>query len=91
MGRLEVVSVARHRNGIAGVPFTAVLFDDSDEGRMIATIFDPDGTAPRCAVYHLARLVDGVIAFGENSWRGDRYADALVPLLAAWDRDHDAD
>lgn len=85
MGPLTIVDVARHRNGICGTPFTAVIFDDADEGRMIATLFDSDTGAPRCAVYNLKLLAEGVIAFGENSWRGDWYFDALAPLLAAWE------
>lgn len=84
---LTLKEVARHRNGICGVPFTAVLFDDADEGRMVAVVFDSDRGSPRCAVLRVSTLAQdgGTVAFGVNSWRGDQYADALMPLLAEWE------
>lgn len=84
---LTLKEVARHRNGICGVPFTVVLFDDAVEGRMVAIIFDSDRGSPRCAVLRVSTLAEdgGTVAFGVNSWRGDQYADALMPLVAEWE------
>ena len=48
------------------MPFTVVLFDDADEGRMVATIFDSDRGSPRCAVLRVSTLAQegGTVAFG---------------------------
>ena len=44
--------------------------------RMVASVFDDPG---QVAVYEVAKLADPEIgvAFGENSWRGDRYEPEL--------------
>ncbi len=77
---LHIEHVARHRNGVCGAPFHAVLFRDPDEGRMLGVVFD----APHhVAVFHLDKLALGNVAFGVNSWRGDRYEPALRRLIAA--------
>jgi hypothetical protein len=74
--RIKIRAIARHRNGICGEPFHAVLFDEDkrlhpdDQGRKVAIVFDePDF----CAVLDVAMLAAGDIAFGSNSWRGDEY------------------
>lgn len=74
-----ICDVSFHRNGIGGIGFYAVLFDDPEQGRMIASLFDEPGY---CAVYKVSLLQDGNIAFAQgNSWRGDVYEDALRPLV----------
>lgn len=82
---LKIESIEYHRNGVSGEGFYVVLFNDLEAKRkMIATIFsstfEKNGEC-RCAVYDLAMLAEGNIAFGENSWRGDQYFYALRPLL----------
>jgi len=77
---LKITDASWHRNGVGGMGFWAILFDDLTEKRkMIASLFDEDGY---CAVYDIALLAEGNIKFAQgNSWRGDRYAATLKPLL----------
>jgi hypothetical protein len=75
---LKITSVSYHRNGISGAPFYAILFTEKKEGNMVASLFDDT----RCAVYKVSELVKGNIEFAKgNSWRGDCFASALMPLL----------
>jgi hypothetical protein len=78
--KLSIIAADYHRNGVCGAGFYAVIFNDPEQGRMIATLFAEPG---HCAVYKLSELEKENIAFaGGNSWRGDRYADALRPKVA---------
>lgn len=80
--KLTVVDASWHRNGIGGAGFYAVLFDEAEHGRMIASLFDEAGY---CAVYKIDELSKGNIAFARgNSWRGDVYEEALRPLVDAF-------
>jgi hypothetical protein len=72
--KIIIDSIARHRNGICGAPFHVVLFRDPDEGRMLGIVFD---LAYHVAVFNIDKLALGNIAFGVNSWRGDRYEPQL--------------
>lgn len=85
---VTIVDASYHRNGVCGVGFYAVLFDDKEHGRMIASIFDDiDAKNPKgyCAVYSVPALADGNIAFaGGNSWRGDVFESELIPALREW-------
>lgn len=77
--QLNIIDASFHRNGIGGVGFYAILFDDAEQGRMIASLFDESGY---CAVYNVDELAKGNVAFAQgNSWRGDRYEAELRPLL----------
>jgi hypothetical protein len=77
--KLKIIDASYHRNGVAGEPFWAILFDDAENGRMIASLFvDNDAY---CAVYNVDKLAQGDIRFTRNSWRGDNYASELRPLL----------
>jgi hypothetical protein len=74
--RIKVRAIDHHRNGIGGAPFHVAIFDedkvahDDDQGRKVGIIFEqPD----HCAVLDIAKLANGDIAFGSNSWRGDGY------------------
>jgi hypothetical protein len=79
---LKIIDASFHRNGIGGVGFYAIIFDDKEEGRMVASLFDEPGY---CAIYSIKLLGDNNIAFAQgNSWRGDRYEEALRPLLKKW-------
>ena len=79
---LKIIDASFHRNGIGGVGFYAIIFDDKDEGRMVASLFDDPGYT---AIYNIKMLGDNNIAFAQrNSWRGDKYEEALRPLLKAW-------
>lgn len=68
--KLQIENVQLHRNGISGAPFHALIFRDPDEGRMLGIVFEQKH---HVAVFNLDKLALGNIAFGVNSWRGDRY------------------
>jgi hypothetical protein len=86
---IEVKSVAYHRNGVSGQPFHVVLFDNI-EGRHIeqcvGIVFD--GTK-RVAVLNVDKLTQGVIAFGRNSYRGDRFSPMLKQAIKEWKKSED--
>lgn len=77
---MKVIEVARHRNGISGEPFYAILFtappeSGEEEEKFIATLFDEPG---QCAVIGLDRIEGmGVTMARGNSWRGDHYETEL--------------
>ena len=70
--KLKIIAIAHHRNGICGAPFDVVLFEDAgpEGSRKAAILFEQQG---HCAVLDVARLAAGDIAFGSNSWRGEKY------------------
>jgi hypothetical protein len=79
---IEIRDVAYHRNGIAGLPFFVVLFNDTDEGmfNQVATI-DEDGTD--CRVINAGLIVTaGEIGTRHmNKWRGDYYLHKIKEAL----------
>ena len=81
--KLKTISIDHHRNGIEGAPFDVVLFeeDGNDSSRKVAIVFDEPH---HCAVLDIAKLARDDIAFGSNSWRGDRYERRLRKLIAAF-------
>jgi hypothetical protein len=74
--KLTIIDIAHHRNGICGIPFAVVLFTDtgSEGSRKVAILFEQEG---HCAVLDVDKLAQGDIAFGSNSWRGDRFEQPL--------------
>ncbi len=82
--KIKVISVAHHRNGVAGAPFDVVLFKErgSAGSRKVGILFDQEA---HCAVLDVAKLAAGDIAFGSNSWRGDDYEQPLRNGIAAGD------
>ena len=72
----QIFAIDFHRNGICGTPFHAVLFQDHgpEASRKLAILFEQPG---HCAILDIAKLAAGDIAFGSNSWRGDKFE----PLL----------
>lgn len=88
MRSVTIIDASWHRNGVGGVGFYAVLFDDAEEGRMFAALFDEPGY---CAVLNLSKLADANIRFGApygNSYRGDVFETALRPKLKAFWETH---
>jgi hypothetical protein len=74
--RIKIRAIDHHRNGIGGAPFHVAIFDEDkgadpdDQGRKVGIVFE----APNhCAVFDIAKLAEGDVAFGSNSWRGDEY------------------
>lgn len=70
---IDIKKVAYHRNGVSGAPFHVITFVD-DGKTMVGIVFDEPS---HVAVFDQRLLGRGTIAFGENSWRGDRYEQAL--------------
>ena len=93
-GTIVIEAVAHHRNGVGGNGFFVVTFaEPRDERRMLGVVFDnpedPDGERPAaftgyCAVFNRVLLAQDVIAFAENSWRGDYYEEALRRGIVRW-------
>ena len=75
-----VNEVAHHRNGVTGEPFHAVRFVSAETGdEMLGIVFPGKG---QIAVLNLGTLLGsqerpGTVAFGINSFRGDRFESEL--------------
>ena len=77
---VKIKEIAKHRNGVGGAPFYVVLFSDDEAGKnMMGIVFDEKN---HVAVLDVDMLADGNIAFGDNSWRGDRYEPYLREAIA---------
>lgn len=84
---MKIIKASYHRNGVSGIGFYAVLFQEEGR-RMIASIFDDDSEC-YCAVYDIDELYQENIEFAHgNSWRGDHYKDQIMPLLEGYFREH---
>lgn len=74
--RLQIIDLAFHRNGVAGLPFKVALVDDANEGDVkLVIMFEQEGHTAVLSVDKLHEDED--ISFGTNSWRGDLYEEAL--------------
>lgn len=89
-GIVRILRQDHHRNGVGGAGFVVTLFDvepgmDDAEHRimhMVAISFDGEGRQAfieRTGVLEIGLLVDGIIDFGANSWRG---SDHYGPIIA---------
>jgi len=79
MNNLEIVESDYHRNGVGGMGFKVALVNDANEGdTKLVIMFDQQYYT---AVLSLDKLKNGDIAFGSNSYRGDRFDDALRSRL----------
>ena len=81
---LQITDMDFHRNGVAGMPFQVALVDDPNDGdTKLVIMFEQEG---HTAVLSLDQLIQNEdIAFGSNSYRGDRYEAVLRPLM--WSQD----
>ena len=69
--KIEVKSIAYHRNGVSGIGFHAVTFTMREAGKprdMLGIVFPERGAV---AVLDTELVSKGCITFGDNSWRGD--------------------
>jgi hypothetical protein len=78
---LKVKDVAHHRNGVGGNPFYVIRFTDKRQ-EMVGILFEEPRSV---AVFDSRLLAEGIIAFGDNSWRGDEYEPFLRRCAAAFD------
>jgi len=78
--QIRIIDFDSHRNGICGAPFHVILFHDEDEEdiQKVAILFEEPH---HCAVLDVAKLARGSIAFGANSYRGDRFESVLRKAL----------
>ncbi len=80
--KLSFDEIQRHRNGVCGAPFYVLTFHDPDQGKMVGIVFEAEH---HVAVFSLDKLALGNIAFGDNSWRGDRYEPHLRSAITLWE------
>ena len=72
---MRIISLDYHRNGVSGIGFWVVLFQEKRGDDMIASVFPERGC---CAVFSVAELAKRNIAFANgNSWRGDDFEPEL--------------
>ena len=77
---ITIEAIAYHRNGVSGNGFHVVTFEH-DALPMIGIVFEEPG---HCAVFNQRLLGTGIIAFGENPWRGDEFEDALRHAITVY-------
>ena len=79
---LQIITFAHHRNGIGGAPFAVILFEDTgpEGSRKVTILFEQEA---HCAVLDVDKLAAEDIAFGSNSWRGDRFEEPLRKAVHA--------
>jgi len=82
---IKVISIDYHRNGVGGAPFYAILFKSNDsKNNMIGIVFEEKY---HVAVLDTAKISSGDIAFGSNSWRGDRFEPSLRAAILEQDKE----
>lgn len=79
---IEIRDVAYHRNGVVGLPFYVVLFNDTDAGmfNQVATI-DEDGEDCRVINAGLVVTASEIGTRHMNKWRGDRYLSQIKEAM----------
>lgn len=83
--KVEVKSIAYHRNGISDIGFHAVIFTMREAGKpreMLGIVFPERGAV---AVLDTEFVSKGNITFGDNSWRGDWFEPDLRKAITAWE------
>jgi len=85
---IEVTAIDYHRNGVSGRGFHVVLFTEVIEGkpRTFLGIVPGRPEPGECFVLDADMVGEHNIAFGENSWRGDHYEEALIEAIKAHQR-----
>ena len=83
-GKIKIVEIAYHRNGICGNGFHVVNFlakfkgNGNSQSNMVAILFEESGS---CAVLDVDLLAKGDAKFGSNSWRGDHFRYNKIIIL----------
>ena len=87
---VKIEKIAYHRNGVSGEPFFVINFTCIQVGEMVGIVFTKYNEEhdkffldmnPRVAVFEREKLGDGIIEFGENSYRGDHYSYYLLDAI----------
>ncbi len=84
--KITILNIDRHRNGICGASFTAIVFRDTGEegSAKLGIVFD---VPHHVAVLDIAKLAKCDVEFGSNSWRGDKYEPFLRRAIMQSQRD----
>ena len=80
--------IAYHRNGCAGAGFHVLRFkarDGRKNRNMVAVAFEEEG---HIAIFDQDMLAQGIIAFGENSWRYENYDTEIRQWIAEFQADY---
>lgn len=80
---LTIQKISHHRNGICGEGFHVVLFTDTTDNDLYATVFPDQGCV---AVLQVSKLAQGIVEFGYNSWRGDDYEEELREAIRSYEK-----
>ena len=85
----RVHAIAYHRNGICGAPFHVAIVTTSDDPAhtKVAVVFDEPY---HVAVLDISKLASGIIAFRENSFRGDLFEPTLRKAISQLNAEIDA-
>ena len=88
----HLTAIAHHRNGVIGVGFHVVLFRDGKES-MLGIKFDNSGDKRNVyvAIFNVAKLIDGDIAMGSNSYRGDEFDEAVTTWSDKYEAERSAE
>ena len=84
---LAIHEIAHHRNGVSGAPFHVVTFTDKQvpRVRLVAVVMEGMEDEEYVAVFDRDLIGQGIIEFGVNSWRGDRYSRELRAAIDKWE------
>lgn len=78
MKKLKRLAFSYHRNGVGGDGFYCAIGEDKEEKATMLLVTFPGLGQCATAVFDLAKLAKGDIAFGSNSWRGDRFHEQML-------------
>ncbi len=79
--QVVIERVTYHRNGISGNGFFAILFRQFNNTPMLGVVFDEEGSV---ACFNRSLIGEGQIDFGQNSFRGDEFEQALRTAIAEY-------
>jgi hypothetical protein len=76
----KVKELCYHRNGVSGLGFHVGIIKDGNQEMLVIRFpkeSDNGAGGVLCAAFDLALLDKRNIKFGDNSWRGDVYAEVI--------------
>ncbi len=84
---MKIITADYHRNGVGGEPFWVAIVETKGGDWPKRCLVHRAQGAGRCFVLDLDKAAAGDIAFGSNSWRGDRFETGFDKLLDKFSRD----
>lgn len=81
---IRISKIDYHRNGVSGEGFYAITFEDLERNDhlLVATVFAESGYV---AVLDTHLLMQNVVEFGRNSFRGDYYEPELRQAIKKYE------